>query len=292
MHDTPGDGLIVGVGYLGRRVAPIWAPRMPVCFGTTRSLDRFAELNYLGLTPIQHDVLEGGDSLPSVGTVLYAVGLDRRQGLSAKEVYVDGLKRMLPRIPRPGLFIYISSTGVYGDHHGAWVDETTPPAPVDAGGEACWQAEQILGEWSVKEGWSTIILRLAGIYGPGRWIGVERLKKSEPILADPDGWLNLVHGDDGAHVVEAARMHGQGGKTYVVSDGEPILRRDFYQRLAKLAGTPEPTFNSSQAARHRGDRRINPARMREDLRPQWKFPNFESAWRAEHPDLRGNLGIE
>jgi nucleoside-diphosphate-sugar epimerase len=233
------------------------------------------------VVPVVYDVLTGGEPLPSVDTVLYAVGFDRQQGISQREVYVEGLRQTLQRLPRPRLFIYVSSTGVYGNHAGDWVDEATPPAPVDAGGEACWEAEKVLEKWSRDEGWSSIVLRLAGIYGPGRWIGVEKLRRSEPIGADPDGWLNLIHVEDAAAVVDAARERGRPGETYVISDGQPVRRQDFYSRLAALVGAPFPQFDPSQASRHRGDRRINPAKMLSVLSPVLRFPDFESAWRAE-----------
>ncbi len=281
MTGRSAESLIVGVGYLGRRVVPLWQRGGGRVFGTTRSGERAQELASVGVVPVVYDVLSGGEPLPSVDTVLYAVGFDRKQGVSQREVYVEGLRRTLQRLPRPRLFIYVSSTGVYGNHAGGWVDEATPPAPVDAGGEACWEAEQVLANWSYQEGWSTITLRLAGIYGPGRWIGVERLKRSEPIGADPEGWLNLIHVEDAAVVVDAAREQGRAGETYVVSDGQPVKRGEFYTRLAALAGAPHPQFDPSQASRHRGDRRINADKMRRELSPQLKYPNFESAWQAE-----------
>jgi nucleoside-diphosphate-sugar epimerase len=270
------------VGYLGRRVASLWKSRPGGCFGTTRSPERFEEIRSLGLTPVRYDVLQGGDALPAVDTVVYNVGFDRSQGRSQREVYVEGLRRTLALLPRPRLFIYVSSTGVYGNHEGGLVDELTPPAPVDAGGEACWEAEQLLADWSIREGWSSVVLRLAGIYGPGRWIGVERLRRGEAIGADPLGWLNLIHVEDAASVVVAAGERCSGGELFVVSDGKPVIRRDFYSRLAALAGTGEPIFDPSQAARHRGDRRINPARMLRELEVSLRFGDFETAWRCEH----------
>lgn len=279
-----GDSLIIGVGYLGRRVAERWRRGPGRLFGTTRDPGREAELRSMGVEPVRHDVLAGGDPLPRVDTVLYAVGYDRRQSASQEEVYVEGLRRMLGRLPRPRLFLYISSTGVYGNHRGEWVDEETPPDPVDAGGKACWQAEQVLADWSAREGWSTVVLRLAGIYGPGRWIGVDRLRQGGVIGADPEGWLNLIHVEDAAAIVDGVRTQGVLSGTYVVADGQPVRRRDFYTRLAELAGAPPPQFDPSQASRHRGDRRINPAKLRGMLDLELRYPDFESAWRAEHPE--------
>ena len=92
------------------------------------------------------------------------------------------------------LLLYISSTGVYGDADGEWVDETTPCRPAREGGKACLAAEQVLAEHPL--GKRSVVLRPAGIYGPDRIIRAEALRRGEPIDAPADGYLNLIHVDD------------------------------------------------------------------------------------------------
>ena len=273
-----GTKLIVGVGYLGTRLARLWLEESPALFGTTRQTKRAEQFRAEGITPVLWDVLEGGEPLPEVDTIVYAVGYDRAlpasKQASKHDVYVEGLRRTLARLPAPRRFIYVSSTGVYGDHSGDWINESTPPAPLDTGGEACLAAENVLREFAAKHHWDAVILRFAGIYGPGRVIGVDRLRSGEPVAGNPDGWLNLIHVEDGARVVNAARHHATPGETYLVSDGNPVLRRDFYSYLAQQAGAPAPTFDLSAASRHRGDRRVSNQKMMAELAPVLAFPTY------------------
>jgi nucleoside-diphosphate-sugar epimerase len=98
--------------------------------------------------------------------------------------------------------IYISSVGVYGPSDGDWVDESTPCEPHREGGKASLAAEQVLAGHAL--GRRGLILRLAGIYGPGRIPLAEKIRKGEPLPVSPEGYLNLIHVDDAARVVLAA----------------------------------------------------------------------------------------
>ncbi len=269
-----GSKLIIGVGYLGIQVASLWSDENAPLYGTTRNHERDREFLARGILPIRWNVLDGGDSLPEVDTVVYAVGYDRRSSADKHEVYVEGLRRTLKRLPAPRLFIYISSTGVYGDHAGDWIDESTPPAPIDSGGEACLAAESVLHEFAQKKHLDVVVLRLAGIYGPGRVIGIDRLRNGEPISGNPEGWLNLIHVEDGARVIDAARHHATAGETYLVSDGNPVHRSEFYSYLALRANAPPPKFDPAAASRHRGDRRVNNQKMIRELEPELAYSTY------------------
>lgn len=243
-------------------------------YGTTRSADRMRSLRADGIEPVLWDVNVGGDFLPASDVAVYCVGWDPSSGRTRREVYVEGLRGTLDRLPRPRLLLYVSSTGVYGDHGGAWVDETTAPTPSDDAGRACAEAEEALWSFARENGWDAIVLRLAGIYGPRRLIGQERIRRGERIAGDPDGRLNLIHVEDAATVVDRARLAGRPGETYLVSDGRPATRREFYGCLASLVGCDPPEFDPSLAARSRGDRRISNRKMIEELAPTLMYPDF------------------
>ncbi|MGL5096695.1 MAG: SDR family oxidoreductase [Planctomycetia bacterium] len=286
MTDLPDSGkrppsirLIIGYGYLGRALAQLWrGPKVRV-LATTRRRERFAELEADGVEPILWDVTGGssgdGDAkLPQVDCVVYCVGYDRSTGVPVRAVYVDGLARTLDRLPTPAKLIYTSSTGVYGDAAGGMVDEFTSPAPIDPSGEACLEAEGVVRRYAEERGCAALVLRLAGLYGPGRMIGAEALKRGEPIAADPDAYLNLIHVADAAYAVDAARLSAEPGSLYLVSDGAPVRRREFYGHIASLLKTPLPTFDVSAARRHRGDRRIDNRRMLQELGVALAFPDY------------------
>jgi nucleoside-diphosphate-sugar epimerase len=217
--------------------------------------------------------------------VLYAVGYDRTQQAPIERVYVDGLAAVLAALPpATGKFIYVSSTGVYGQASGETVDELSPTEPTRAGGRACLAAEQLLAGHSL--GSRAIVLRLAGIYGPGRIPLVSNVQSGKPIVGSADGTLNLIHVDDAAQVVLAAEQRATPPRTYVVSDGRPIVRREFYAELARLLGAAEPTFAPPEAAasseRMRGgaDKRVSNARMLAELRPALAFGDFRAGLAA------------
>jgi nucleoside-diphosphate-sugar epimerase len=261
--------LILGCGYLGRVVARRWLAQGHRVTALTRS--RADELHSLGVETVIGDVTDPALRLPAADTVVYAVGLDRSSGKSMREVYVDGLVNVLKSL-EARRFIYISSTSVYGQTDGGWVDETSPTGPADESGRVVLECEQLLHERRPD----AIVLRFAGIYGPGRVIRRAALERGEPIAADPDGWLNLIHVVDGAGAVVAAAERGLPGRTYNVADDRPATRREFYTELAALLGAPEPRFHP---AGERTNRRIRNCRLRTELRVELQFPDFRAGLR-------------
>ena len=182
---------------------------------------------------------------PEVGTVLWAVGYSKAptsgRGVRIHDVYVGGLANLLRALP-PAVerFIYISSTGVYGQVTGGEVDEDSPCQPTREGGQACLAAEELLRESPLAD--RTIILRLAGLYGPGRIPRSQDLVAGLPIDAPSQGWLNLIHVEDAARIVLLAEQNAQPPKLYVVADGQPVIRGDYYRELSRLLRVPPPRF--------------------------------------------------
>ncbi|MDZ4687461.1 MAG: SDR family oxidoreductase [Planctomycetaceae bacterium] len=275
--------LILGCGYLGGRVAAAWRSRGDVVHAVTRSEERAALWRDAGLQPIVADVCDAATlrDLPEVDTVLYAVGYDRGSGRTQREVAVDGLRHVLERIHRRcRRFVFISSSSVYGQSAGEWVDETSPCEPTQPGGECCLAAERLVRETflATESGTAANILRLSGIYGPQRLLSrVETLRRGEPLTGRPDAWLNLIHVDDAVQAVLACEHRGVAGETYLVSDDRPVRRRKYYAHLVQLVGAPPPVFDETQPAK-RGSGGINKRcanrRLREELRVTLRYPTF------------------
>src|ERR1700680_578905 len=97
------DKLIIGCGYLGRRIAPLWLAQGHRVAALTRSPQRADEFRRLGIEPLGGDILETATlhALPAAATVVYCVGHDRTTGRSMRETYVDGLAHVLEKLPRP-----------------------------------------------------------------------------------------------------------------------------------------------------------------------------------------------
>jgi nucleoside-diphosphate-sugar epimerase len=262
--------LIIGRGYLGSRFAELFSDEDAYC--TTRTPGKGAPdrcERWLVCDVTRPETL---NILPQVDQVLYAVGHDRSSGVTRRDLYVGGLRNVLDRLPRAGRLVYVSSTSVYGQADGSWVDEECPAAPVDEAGSIMLDAEKILRSRCPE----AIVLRLAGIYGPGRLPNLGPIRAGEAINGEPDRWLNLIHVDDAAAAIAAAFERGTVSSTYNVADGSPCTRRQFYQELARLVGTPAPRF--ARESPGRGDsanRRIAVERMREELQVRPRFPSYQ-----------------
>lgn len=280
------SALVIGCGYLGLRAAKAWVSAGRKVYALTRG--RAEELRSHGVEPIVGDVLDPKSlaNLPRTDTVLYAVGLDRTAGKSMREVYVQGLGNVLTALssPRPAgaesampapagrgeeqRLLYISSTSVYGQTDGVWIDETSPTEPLEEAGRVVLEAEQTLRQFRPD----AVVLRFAGIYGPGRVLRRASLLKGEPVPGDPERFLNLIHVDDGVRAVLAADANAEPGRTYLIADDAPPTRREFFTRTAEVIGAPPPTFDGSGGVE--ANRRVSNAKAKRELGFTPQFPNF------------------
>ena len=280
--------LIIGCGYLGSRVAQLFRSDKEdteqTIYAMTRDHDHAEQFKEQGLAPIIADVTDPA-SLKSlsaaniaVDTLVVAVGYDRNAGLSIHDTYVRGLEHVLAAIsPDTGRVVYVSSTGVYGQDDGSLIDEDSPCHPVREGGKACLAAEERLRSHPL--GQNSVVLRLAGIYGPGRIPRSAQSSSNEPLPVDPETYLNLIHVDDAAAaVLSAARLpHSPTSRLYCVSDGQPLTRGDYFDELARQQGTPPPKYaapGESMKDRSAGDKRISNAKMLSDLDITLKYPTW------------------
>jgi nucleoside-diphosphate-sugar epimerase len=279
--------LVIGCGYLGRRVAAAWLRRGDEVFALTRSRDHADELRAAGIKPVIGDVTEPRTlgALPRVDGMLYAVGFDRSAGQSQREVAVVGLQNVLAEIhDRVNRLIYISSTSVYGQSAGEWIDESSPAEPVTSNGQVCRDAERVVEKhFPPDESTETAtanVLRLAGLYGPGRLLRrVDALNSGSPISGNPDGWLNLIHVDDAVNAVCACEQRGKPGATYLICDGRPLRRRDYFERLAVLVGAGRPVFESTNQSTRAAaglNKRCRNNKLRTELVVELQFPTIET----------------
>jgi nucleoside-diphosphate-sugar epimerase len=267
---TSRPNLILGCGYLGRRVARLWLAGSRLVAAVTRRNED--ELAVLGIEPIRGNVLESDSlrSLPEAATVLYAVGLDRTSGRSMRDVYVHALGNVLGALKPCQRFIYVSSTSVYGQSDGGIVDEQSPTEPLEESGRIVLEAERLLR----RNRPDAIILRFAGIYGPDRLLRRRaQLQSGELIAGDPERWLNLIHVDDGTRAILAAESRGLPGETYNIVDDEPATRRAFYTRLAELTGSPLPKFEGGPTDRA-NNRRVSNVKAKTALGWSPGYPSF------------------
>ncbi len=303
--------LILGCGYLGRRVGHLLSQRGETVYGSVRSPQRASELSAWGIEPVIANVLDPGSlvALPPADRVLYCVGFDRRAGIPMRTVYVEGLRNVLANVP-PGLnrLVYAGSTGVYGQDDGGWVDEQSPTEPIHESGRVCLEAEDLLREVASRRDLSAVVVRFSGLYGPDRIIRRTSIERSEPIPGDPRKWLNLIHIDDAAQAAVAALDQTAPGPIYLASDDRPLPRQEYYALVARALGAPEPRFEppspgSPEANREGGNKRISNRRLKEELGVSLRYPDVQTGLTATlarsadrsvspHEDQRGDGGAK
>ncbi len=269
--------LVVGCGYLGERVARFWRDAGDDVYATTRG-DRADALSRAGLRPLKMDVTHGPalGPLPVVDTVVFAVGRDRRSRATMLDVHVTGLRSLLDTLPvSTGCVIYVSSTGVYGQDAGEWVDEESVCEPLSEGGKACLSGERLLVAHA--RGRDALVLRLAGLYGPGRVPRSADVTAGRPIAGSPDAYLNLIHVEDAAAAVVAAAASGPlTGRTYVVSDGHPPTCGEYAGWLATQLGVPPPVFEAGSGL----GKRVRNARAVHELGLRLKYLSYREGLAA------------
>jgi len=275
--------LIVGCGYLGQRVGALLRQKSERVFGTVRSARRAAELGRLGIEPLIADVLDLQSlrGLPTAERVFYCVGFDRSAGSTMRSVYVDGLQNVLDRLQsQTARFVYASSTGVYGQTGGEWVDEESLADPAHESGRICLEAEQRCRAWALSRNGlvGELILRFAGLYGPGRVVRRSMLEQGKPIPGDPAKYLNLVHIDDAARAVIAALETTAADSLFLIADDRPVSRHEYYSLIAALVGAPEPRFElprpgTPEEGRDATNKRIRNQRMRHRLGLDLLYPD-------------------
>ncbi|MEL0626080.1 NAD-dependent epimerase/dehydratase family protein [Salinibacterium amurskyense] len=180
--------------------------------------------------------------LPSDTTiVVIAVSPDERTREGYRATYVDSVRNVAAAIKRDCAaaprVIYVSSTAVYGVSDGSWVDESTPATPTTATATVLREAEELLLE-SVA---NSTVLRLAGIYGPGRTRQIDRIRAGDETVASDPYFTNLIHRDDAAAaIVHLATMALSPASIYVGVDDEPADQREVVEFLARSMERPVP----------------------------------------------------
>ena len=272
--------LVFGCGYLGSRVAAGAVNSGHQVWASTRDVAKGASLRKLGVEPIFADWTDQRTltDLPEVDWVLISVSHDPRSKVDRFAGQVCGLANLLRVLSPECSICYISTTGVYHQANGRWVDERSPTHPTRAGARMHLMGENLLHRLRPRSRWS--ILRLAGIYGPGRIPRIADVRAGRPIPASPDSYLNLIRVEDAADAVLASWSRST-ERLYVVSDDCPVLRRDYYRFIADACGSPEPTFckpalakAGSERIRSDSNKRVWNRRMKRDLLPRLRYPSY------------------
>lgn len=200
------------------------------------------------------------------------------------------LNRFADRIASSGAswIGYLSTTGVYGDHGGAWIDETTPAAPQSRSSQQRYEAEQAWLDLGRRTGQAVHIFRLTGIYGPGRNAFVNLAQGTARRIVKPGQVFNRIHVDDIAATLAASLHRPRAGAVYNVTDDEPAPPQDVVAYAARLAGIeppPEMAFEDapmSPMARsfYAENKRVSNRLIKDELGVRLRFPTYREGLAA------------
>jgi nucleoside-diphosphate-sugar epimerase len=292
--------VILGCGYVGLELGRQLRDDHEVV-GVRRSNAGVAAIEEAGFASVQADVTDADDlaSVPDADAVVFAASSGGRGADAAREVYVDGLRTAVEafgtRQSSPDRLIYTSSTGVYGDHGGDWVDESTPLDPTTEKTTVLAEAERIARAEAAEYGIDGTVARFAGLYGPDRY-RLERYVEG-PVT---EGYLNMVHRDDAAGAVRhCLREDVARDEVVLVVDDEPVSKWAFADWLAAECGEPEPPKRTkkerlgdpdlSEAARRRilTSKRCSNDYLHE-LGYDFAYPTYREGYRAAVETYREN----
>lgn len=286
--------VVVGCGYVGSELARQLAARDHDVTGVRRSSAGLESVEAVaeGVDAMRADATDPDSlvELPDADAVVFAASSGGRGAEAARAVYVDGLRNVVEeyggRDRAPDRLVYTSSTGVYGDHDGAWVDEGTPIEPTTEKTRVLAEAERVALEDAAEVGIDGTVARFAGLYGPDRY-RLDRYLEG-PVTA---GYLNMVHRDDAAGAIRfLLETDGARGEPVVVVDDEPVEKHAFADWLADECEVDRPEKRSKEARIAAGDlsaaaeRRIRTSKRCSNdrlrgLGYEFAYPTFREGYR-------------
>jgi nucleoside-diphosphate-sugar epimerase len=275
--------LIAGAGWLGREVGRALVARGDRVTAVKRSPAGLDALRGLGFDALALDLADPAsvDAIPEDVTAIVACQAASADGADAyRRAYVDVNATLLiaaRRLPLSG-YVYTSSTGVFGQTGGESVEETTEPMPVGPGAETLVEAERIVREAAERRVPARVV-RLSGLYGPGRVGILERVQRGVLALGPgDDAWMNFCHLEDAVTTVLAALEPGRpAGAIYHASDAFPTRRRDVVTWIAEHLGIEPPRRDGEPpmpGGRRGANRRILAHATRRELGLVLKYPSF------------------
>lgn len=281
--------LLIGCGYVGGRLARQYQTQGMGIAGVVRSEEGLARLVALGVPGIRRD-LAGDDlgDLPLAGAEVFHLAPPPRRGV--EDTHTRRLVDVFTRAGQPRRLVYVSTTGVYGDCGGAWVDETWPTRPGADRSRRRWDAEQTLRQWSLETGGELVILRVAGIYGPDR-LPLERIRQGLPLVRPEESpYTNRIHVADLVSALMAAMERGRNGAVYNACDGHPSTMAEYFLAIAAAVGLPAPPLipiaeasgqlSEGMLSYLAESRRLSNHRLLEELGLSLRYPTLQDGLRA------------
>jgi nucleoside-diphosphate-sugar epimerase len=280
---------IIGYGDVGAALAPLLLERDREVVAISRTNNRSFNDPAFRHIAVDLDRLENKDGIIESGADIVYLAPPPTQG--TQESRISGFLQFLSTMNlTPRRIVYISATGVYGDCQGEWITEQTPVSPKADRAKRRIDAEQQIQNWCDGNDTDWIILRVAGIYGPGK-LPLERLEKGITVLKEEIAPAsNRIHIHDLARIIIAALESPQGRQIYNVADETPTSMSDYFLSVAKAFNLPAPAQVSWEEARSTmspqmlsylvESKKIDISKLKNQLHVSLLYPDLESGLKA------------
>lgn len=263
---------IIGCGYVGVALGRLLATSGHTVYGVRRSNAGDAELTAAGIIPLHADITQPTSlsQLPEpLDTVVNLVSSSKGGASEYRQVYLQGTENLLSHFRPASLrcYIHVSSTSVYAQTDGSWVDEASPATASGDTGQLLLETEQRLQRAHAESGFPGIVVRASGIYGPGRGHLFQQFVRGEArAIGDSSRWINMIHRDDLAGALATLMERGTPDALYLANDNQPVQEREFFDWLCETFQRPypSPADPSAVGRRKRGfsSKRVSNARLR------------------------------
>ncbi len=263
--------LIAGCGDVGTRLGLLLTADGKTVFGLRRDPSGLPAT----FTSIAGDLTHASTlkSLPgAVDALVYCAAAGRRDAARYEQVYLRGLENVLSALPdTPSRVVFVSSTSVYGQDAGEWIDEDSP-ADANTGAAGWLRAAEARA--LAADGIATVV-RFSGIYGPGRLTLVNSVRQGNPVQEDPPWYTNRIHADDAASVLKHVLDRPAPLRLYLASDNDPCPQAEIADWLAdRLHLKPPPRKAAGGASRNK---RCRNTRLLEDGF-RFRFPSYREGY--------------
>ncbi len=273
--------LIAGCGFVGSALAVRLASEGHDVFGLRRSPEGLPD----GVTPVAADLVTGDGMATIPGELdwcVTAISADGRSPSAYEDAYVRALRNLQSHLqiesPTLDRWIFTSSTAVYGQNSGEWVDEAASTEPSGFAGRAVLGGERIVRESEVPH---PVVVRLGGIYGPGRTRLLDQVRRGEATCPPDPTYTNRIHRDDAAGILRHVLQLEDPDEVYLGVDTEPAERCEVLTWLADRLGAPPPSTGPGGT---RGNKRASSARIVASGY-RFRYPTFREGYAAVLADL-------
>jgi nucleoside-diphosphate-sugar epimerase len=280
-----------GLGYSAQHFVEIFGQKFDRVVGTVRDTERAAALNAQPSERLKALIFDGNSATPELRSAIAEAdaALVSVPPVDNGDPVLRACGDVLAHAQRLRGVVYLSTIGVYGDHGGAWVDETTPPQPGAARSRERLAAEQAWIDFGARRGIAVVILRLAGIYGPGQNALVQIASGKARRIVKPGQVFNRIHVGDIAQAIDAALARRVSG-VFNVADDAPTPPADPIVFAAQLMGVePPPEIPFEQAAPSMSPmalsfwqecRRVKNDKLKRQLGISLRYPTYREGLRA------------